>query len=133
MFGFHPVNLAFRLVLEISALVALGAGAYAVGSGPVAWLLAIAVPLIAALAWGTFNVPGDESRSGKAPVVVPGAIRLIIELALFATAVGMVFPVSPLAALPSALPESHHWSVVGLKVGRSRRPDGRAPATRSNP
>ena len=44
VFGFHPANLAFRFVLEIAALVAIGIGAYAVGSGPFAWVLGIGLP-----------------------------------------------------------------------------------------
>jgi len=98
MFGFHPANLAFRFVLEISALAALGVGAYAIASGPIAWVLAIASPLVAAVVWGRFNVPGDESRSGQAPVAVQGSIRLIIELGIFATAVVLMSFASPVAA-----------------------------------
>ena len=30
--------------------------------------------------WGTFAVPDDPSRSGGAPVPVPGLIRLVLEL-----------------------------------------------------
>jgi hypothetical protein len=33
--------------------------------------------------WGTFNVPNDPSRSGAAPIPVPGILRLTIELAYF--------------------------------------------------
>lgn len=98
MFGFHPANLAFRLLLEISALIALGVGAHSVASGPVAWVLAIAVPLAAAVVWGVFNVPGDESRSGQAPVAVSGSVRLVIELGVFAAAVVVVTFASPVAA-----------------------------------
>lgn len=36
--------------------------------------------------WGTFNVPGDESRGGGAPVAVSGKVRLLIECAVFAGA-----------------------------------------------
>ena len=34
------------------------------------------------LIWGVFNVPGDPSRSGAAPVPVPGVVRLLLELAI---------------------------------------------------
>ena len=44
----------------------------------------IGVIVLAAVVWGTFAVPEDPSRSGKAPIPVPGAVRLVIELALFA-------------------------------------------------
>lgn len=99
MFGFHPANLAFRFVLEIAALAAIGVGAYNLSSEFLAWVLAIGLPLIAAVAWGTFNVPGDESRSGKAPVAVRGAVRLIVELLVFSTAVVLLWVVSPIPAV----------------------------------
>ena len=99
MFGFHPANLAFRFVLEIAALIALGVGAYSAASGPLAWVLAIVVPLVAAVVWGTFNVPGDASRSGKAPVAVQGWVRLPIELAVFGTAVVLLSIAYPVAAV----------------------------------
>jgi len=98
VFGFHPVNLAFRFVLEITALVSIGVGGYNLASGFVAWILAIGLPLIAAIGWGTFNVPGDESRSGEAPVEVPGVVRLFLELVFFLTAVVLLGFVSPVAA-----------------------------------
>ena len=44
----------------------------------------IGLIVVAAVIWGTFAVPDDPSRSGKAPVPVPGTVRLIIELAFFA-------------------------------------------------
>ena len=98
MFGFHPANLAFRFVLEIAALIGIGVGAYNLSTGVVAWLLAVALPLVAAIAWGTFNVPGDESRSGRAPVAVPGMVRIAVEVGVFGSAVVLLWPVSPVAA-----------------------------------
>ena len=75
-------NLALRFGLEVVALVALGAAAWMVAPGLWSWLAVAVVPLVAAAAWGTFNVVGDPSRSGDAPVEVAGAIRLTIELAI---------------------------------------------------
>ncbi len=98
MFGFHPANLAFRFVLEIAALIAIGVGAYNLASGLFAWILGIGLPLVVAAGWGTFNVPGDESRSGEAPVVVRGVVRLVLELLVFTTAVVLLWFVSPIAA-----------------------------------
>lgn len=109
MFGFHPVNLAFRFALEIAALAAIAVGGYAVGSGVFAWIAAIALPLVAAVVWGTFNVPGDRSRSGEAPVAVTGIIRLIIELGVFVTAVVFVSFVSPFAALLLGVAVTLHY------------------------
>ena len=42
------------------------------------------MPVAAAALWGTFAVPDDPSRSGKAPVPVPGWLRLLLELVFFA-------------------------------------------------
>ena len=36
-----------------------------------------------AVLWGTFAVPDDPSRSGAAPIAVPGVLRLAIEAAVF--------------------------------------------------
>ena len=98
MFGFHPANLAFRFLLEIAALIAIGVGAYNLASGFFAWVLGFGLPLVVAVGWGTFNVPGDESRSGEAPVVVRGVVRLVLELLVFTTAVALLWFVSPVAA-----------------------------------
>jgi hypothetical protein len=43
--------------------------------------------------WGTFAVPDDPSRSGKAPVVIPGILRLIMELAFFTFAIWALYDV----------------------------------------
>lgn len=82
----------------MAALFALGFGAYSLASGPFAWIIAIALPLVAAVAWGTFNVPGDPSRSGEAPVPVPGIVRLIIEFDVFLVAVFLLWLTAPTAA-----------------------------------
>jgi hypothetical protein len=50
------------------------------------FLLALGIPLLAAVVWGVFAIPGDPSRSGSAPVPVPGVLRLALELAFFAFA-----------------------------------------------
>ena len=99
MFGFHPANLAFRFILEMAALLAIGVGAHNLADGWPSWLLAIGLPLLAAVAWGTFNVPGDRSRSGEAPVEVRGPVRLLIEFMVFGAAVGLLWPVSSATAL----------------------------------
>ncbi len=84
--GSHPVNLALRFLLELAALLALGVWGWQQSEGWLRIVLTIAVPIIAAAIWGTFNVPHDPSRSGAAPVAVPGMLRLAIELALFLVA-----------------------------------------------
>lgn len=90
----HPLNLAVRFLLEMAALVAIGYWGFDQHSGAWRWILGLGLPLLAATAWGTFAVrslplstfPGDRSRSGGAPVPVPGAVRLLLELALFGLA-----------------------------------------------
>lgn len=99
MFGYHPVNLAFRFVLEMAAFVALAVGGYAIGSGVISWIFAIGLPVAAMAAWGTFNVPGDRSRSGEAPVPVPGVVRLIVEIDVFGVAVIVVWFANPTFAI----------------------------------
>lgn len=76
----RPWNLALRLGLEIGALTGLGVAAWTQTDGAARWIAVIAVPLFAAALWGTFNVLDDPSRSGEAPVEVPGQVRLAIEL-----------------------------------------------------
>lgn len=83
----RAINLAFRFLLEIAGLVSLGAWGWSQGEGAWKVVLAIAFPVLAAAIWGTFAVPEDPSRSGKAPVVVPGVVRLLLELVFFALAV----------------------------------------------
>ena len=73
-------NLALRLGLEIGALIGLGLAAWTQTDGAARWVAVVAVPLAAAALWGTFNVVDDPSRSGEAPVEVPGWVRLTVEL-----------------------------------------------------
>jgi hypothetical protein len=73
-------NLALRFGLEIAALVGLAAAAWSLTSGPLRWLAVVAVPVAAATCWGVFNVVDDPSRSGEAPVEVPGWLRLALEI-----------------------------------------------------
>lgn len=91
----NPLNLAIRFLLEILALVAIGAWARAQFPGFPGLLLMILLPLLAASAWGVFNVKGDPSRSGKAPVPVPGAVRLLLEFAFFGSATWALFRLNP--------------------------------------
>lgn len=116
MFGFHPVNLAVRFVLELAALVALAIGGYAAGTGAMAWILAIGLPGVAALAWGVFNVPGDRSRSGAAPVPVPGIVRLLVELDIFGAAVILGWFASPALAIGLLVAVVIHYALSRDRV-----------------
>ncbi|MBB6413201.1 hypothetical protein HNQ71_005897 [Mesorhizobium sangaii] len=82
-------NLTLRFLLELAALLGLGLAGWGLSDGLWRWILAVALPLIAAALWGTFAVLDDPSRSGRAPVPVPGAVRLALELTiLFGGAAG---------------------------------------------
>ena len=84
-------NLALRFGLELAALVAIRMGAWAMTSGALRWATAIGLPVAAAAIWGIFNVLGDPSRSGEAPVAVPGWVRLALELLILGGGVGALY------------------------------------------
>jgi hypothetical protein len=89
--GSNPINLAIRFALEMVGLVALGWMGWHYGKGIYRYALAIGLPLLAAVLWGTFAVPNDPSRSGDAIIQVSGPIRLLLELVFFASATGSLF------------------------------------------
>ena len=89
--GSHPINLIIRFLLEIAALVSVGVWGWNQSDGWVRFLLGFGIPIILATLWGVFAVPNDPSRSGKAPVVTPGFIRLLIELGFFAFAIWSLY------------------------------------------
>jgi hypothetical protein len=91
--GSHPINLAVRFILEVAGLLALAWMGWHYGRGLYRYLLAIGIPLLAAILWGVFAVPDDPSRSGDAVVAIPGMLRLILELAYFAAAAWSFFAV----------------------------------------
>ena len=82
--GWNPINLAVRFLLELAALAALGVWGWQQGQGWVRFVLAVGMPLLAAVLWGTFRVPNDP---GPARVAVPGVVRLVLELAIFGSAI----------------------------------------------
>lgn len=84
----HPVNLALRFILELVGLFAYGYWGWTQHSGLPRWLWTLGLPVIAALAWGTFRVPGDP---GNAPVAVPGWVRLLLEAVYFGGAVWALY------------------------------------------
>ena len=85
--GSHPINLLFRFLLELLTLGITALWAYRQLTGLLGFALTVLLPLLLALVWGAFTVPGDPTRSGRAPVATPGFIRLFIELGIFAFAV----------------------------------------------
>lgn len=84
----HPINLTLRFFLELAALAAYAVWGWRTGGGIFRYLLAIGLPIILAAIWGTFRVPGDP---GKAPVPVPGFIRLLYEVLFFGGAAWCLF------------------------------------------
>ncbi|HSM54917.1 MAG TPA: YrdB family protein [Candidatus Sulfomarinibacteraceae bacterium] len=83
----NPLNLALRFLLEIAGLVAMAYWGWATHERPWHVVWAIGLPLLAAVLWGTFRVPGDP---GDAPVAVPGLLRLLLEVLFFAGAVALL-------------------------------------------
>jgi hypothetical protein len=79
----HPLNLSLRFFLELAALFSLGYWGWTQQQGLIRILLTIGIPLIAAILWGVFRVPGDP---GPAPVSVPGVVRLCLEITFFSGA-----------------------------------------------
>lgn len=89
--GSHPFNLAIRFLLEIAALVCVGIWGWKQSDAWIRYILTPGLPILIGAIWGIFAVPGDPSRSGKAPVPVPGIIRLILELTIFAISVWALY------------------------------------------
>lgn len=109
-----PGNLLLRFALEIAALVGLAVGGWSLVDAPLSWLLAAALPLAGIVIWGVFNVPGDPSRSGRAPVSVPGSARLVLEVVvLLAGAAGLaVGGLGWLAVVMTALVALHYATTM---------------------
>jgi hypothetical protein len=87
----NTINLAVRFILEMSGLITLGVWGWDKGDGVFKFVFALCIPVIAAIIWGIFAVVGDPSRSGNAPIIVPGVIRLILELTFFTLVVSTLF------------------------------------------
>jgi hypothetical protein len=79
----HPLTLAVRFGLELAMLGVYGAWGWRAANRPLAFVLAIGLPLLAAVLWGAFVSP-------KAAVVTPGIVRLAVEAALFGGATWML-------------------------------------------
>lgn len=104
--GTHPINLMVRFILELSALLASGYWGWKQSDNWFRYILALAIPIALAAIWGVFAVPDDPSRSGSAPVPVPGMVRLVIELAFFAFATWCLYDMGAI-----------RWSwILGLTV-----------------
>jgi hypothetical protein len=72
-------NLALRFVLELCALAGLGYWGFTTHSGTAAGIaLGLGAPALAALAWGAFVAPRRMVETA------PPAVRLLVEVAVFA-------------------------------------------------
>jgi len=76
----HPLNLLIRFLMEIAALVIVTMWGWHFTTDWTRYLLAIGLPVVAAIIWGVFRIPNDPK---PAPVEVPGIVRLAYELFLF--------------------------------------------------
>ena len=79
----HPLNLMLRFVLELVALIGMALWGSMLGTGWSQYILTVGIPSFAMACWVIFNVKGDPSRSGNAPVPISGFIRLCYEFLFF--------------------------------------------------
>ncbi len=77
-----PLQAGLRFVIEMVAIVCWGIVGWHVTDGAIRWVLVILLPLAAAFMWATLRAPDDHSANGRAPIPVPGIVRLLIELDL---------------------------------------------------
>jgi hypothetical protein len=108
--GTNPVNLAVRFLLELSALYVVGLWGWRQRTDGFQIVVALAIPVLCAVLWGTFAVPNDPSRSGSAPVPVAGIVRLALEWGFFAFAIWALYHLgfTRLAALFGAVTLLHY-------------------------
>jgi len=72
-------NLGLKFLLELCALAGLAIGGASTGSSPVNVVLAIGMPLVAAVIWGLYAAPKSSRR-------LPTRSRIAVELMVFAAA-----------------------------------------------
>lgn len=77
--------------MELGAIITFGIWGYSLSDSGPKILLAILFPLLFAILWGVFAVKDDPSRSGKTVIPTPGFLRMLLELALFGSAICMLF------------------------------------------
>lgn len=126
-YSHHPVNLVLAFLLELVLLAALAYWGWTQHEGVLRVLLAAGAPIGAAALWGIFRVDHDP---GKALVAVPGVVRLLLELALFASGVIALAAAgqTTLAAVIGAILVLHYltsWDRVRWLINNR---DGHAPS-----
>ena len=108
------VMLAVRFLLELIALGALGWAGWNLGNGGVlGWVLAAVFVIIAGAAWGAFTVPDDPARNPTPVIVLPGWVRLLIELTVFGLAAWALWAFVSRAASETYLTAIGVISLVG--------------------
>ena len=81
------VMLATRFLLELIGFGAIGWAGWNLGGGGVAGgVLAAGFVVAAGAAWGALTVPDAPARNPTPVIVVPGWVRLLVELAIFGLA-----------------------------------------------
>lgn len=80
----NPINLTVRFLLEIAMLMILAYWGWHLFTDAVHFVTAIGLPVAAAVLWGIFRINNDPK---PAPVAIPGILRLLFELGLFALSV----------------------------------------------
>jgi len=111
----HPLNLALRFALELAGLWAYGYWGWVTHTGPARWLWMLGLPVAAATAWGVFRVDNEPK---KAPVRVPGWVRLLLEAVYFGGGVWALYAAGrPTWGLVFGLAVVAHYA---LSLGRLR-------------
>ncbi len=122
----HPLNLALRFLLELCILVALGYWGWTRDIGAWRNLLAVVLPVAAAILWGTFRWPHETAGSPRSPVPIPGWLRLLMEVVLFALAIwGLHEAGATLASAVFALVTLFHYAISYDRVLVMIRPQTR--------
>jgi hypothetical protein len=85
--SYHPLNLALRFGLEITALYVFATETFARFETPINWISAVIVVVIAGAIWGVFKVPGDRTNNGNAIVPISGVLRFLLEFTFFFIAI----------------------------------------------
>eukprot|EP00977_Amphora_coffeiformis_P016570 scaffold5169_cov172-Amphora_coffeaeformis.AAC.1 len=121
-------NGALRFGLEASSLVGLGHFGWAALVADPAWvkpIVGVAMPLVAAAAWGTWNVPNDPSRGGGAPVPVSGTTRLCVEVVVLGCGGASLFFWNPVAGCVFSVGTVIHYSFYHTRIQWLLQQDGR--------
>jgi hypothetical protein len=67
----NPINLAVRFLLEIFSLVVIGIWGWKQNDNWERYVLAICLPILAALIWGTFAVANEMTPAVRAMLPYP--------------------------------------------------------------